>query len=1326
MRLSTSLLLWVLLGLSWPAWAQEPAKQVRLQWQGQDLVFPQRGQGVKVPSFAGATFAPGQRVPSVSVAINGYAVDLQVLNPRYEAFTTREAAAFASASVDATPQFSLQHGIENRQHVTLAALPAVRRNAQTSQLEKLLSFEYTYRLGTAPQARTTTRTYAPNSALSSGDWFKIGVTNDQLGNGGVFKLDKAFLRNLGLPVQSLDPRRLKLFGYSVGMLPQANSADRPDDLAENAIYFADNGSNNANFDDDEYFLFYSPGPHTWSYKDQRFTHALNIYADTAYYFLTIGSSNGRRVTLQPAVTGTPTTTISEYTDHFFYERELVNLLHSGRQWLGEGFNANAQKNFDFNDISNLVPGSSLQITSAVAATALPGQISTPTTFSLTLNGNSLGAPQSVPSLSCDPSIYGCYPEVANGNTTVYTATAPTGTTNLRVGLTYSGSRVDPAAAGYLDYLEIQARRQLTLGGSPLLFRSLDNLVPNGISTFVLQNATANTVVWDVTDPRQAQSVAHANGRFVARTNTLHEYAAFSPTSSFATPRAFGRVANQNLHAIGATSPIDLVIVTPPVFKAQAERLAAHRRTHDGLNPTVVTTQQIYNEFSSGGQDITAIRDFVKMIYDRPNGRTGRLYVLLFGDASYDYKADASNDRSQLPAWWASRPLRDADNQNFVPTYEAASSFNRVGSFPSYCSDDFYGFLDDNEGEWSEDGSAGSDMLDAGIGRLPVRFPINQPNSTSEAVTMVDKLIGYDSPTAQGKWRNRLTFVADDGDNNEHLSNAEISANPIMATLPAFQVGKVYLDMYPQQSTSGGQGSPAANAALDASLEQGTLLAGYAGHGGPRGWMDEKILTNASVLQLQNQQRLTFMFTGTCDFAWYDDPAFNSAGEQVLTDTRGGGIGLLTTTRLVYASNNQQLANRFFDVMFKRNPSTGQWPRVGDAVAVSKNLDNIDVQNRNFTLLGDPSMRLAMPYLTARATRVSEANDPTHAAIDTLRALQQVQLEGEVVHPVTGALQTAFQGKVQVTVYEKMSVIRTLGNESPGDTTNVRVQKDVVYDGKGTVRNGRFSVQFVVPKDINYSYGFGKISLYAYDSLNNVDAHGANPRIVIGGARTIALTDSIPPVIRLAMDDTTFVFGGLTKPTTTLLARFSDASGINTAGTGIGHELTATLDNDPSKVTVLNEYYTADVDKFTSGRVSYLFKNLSIGPHVLRIKAWDTFNNSAEKEIEFIAARNEKLALEHILNYPNPFAGHTTFHFDHNRSGDALDVQVQIFTVSGKLVRTLTAYVLTSESHVSSISWDGRDDYNDQLARGVYVYRLSVRTPHDGSRVSKFEKLVLLN
>jgi hypothetical protein len=828
------------------------------------------------------------------------------------------------------------------------------------------------------------------------------------------------------------------------------------------------------------------------------------------------------------------------------------------------------------------------------------------------------------------------------------------------------------------------------------------------------------------------SAAPGTGNFVAPTDSVREFVAFTG-SDFPLPRLFkGAVTPQNLHArLNLNGQLDLVIVTYPAFKAEADRLAAHRRSHDKLNVEVVTTTEVYNEFSSGGQDITAIRDMMKMVYDR-NTSSKQNYLLLFGDASYNYKSDPTNDLTQVPAWWAERSPLEADNsgQNYVPTYESRESFalifsrrNGLGN-ATYCSDDYFGFLDDNEGEWSENGGS-NELLDIGIGRLPVRTPRGQPRSTAQAALVVNKLIRYDEPTSFDKWRNRLTFVADDGEQSIFITSAcEPLSESIQANHPEFNMHKVYLDLYPQAIASGGQRSPDCNQAIDESIEQGSLVTHYSGHGGPKAWADEQILTKQSVLSLQNRNRLTFMVTGTCDFGTYDNPEEDSGGELILTDIEGGAIGLFTTTRLAFADQTVSVANQFYNITFTGGQT--QLPRLGESVQYAKNNGDRGVTTRNYVLLGDPTTRLAVAQQEVALDSIN-GHAASTASVDTLRALSTVKLSGVVKSGQ--ALNQQFTGKAHVTVYEKPLIVKTLKNEPDDNFVDVPIQENIIYDGQATVRNGRFKVSFVVPKDINYSIGLGKIQLYAKDSVHVVDAKGYQTAAV-GGADALAQQDTIPPAIKLFMDRESFVFGGVTGTTTTLISHLSDASGINTAGSGIGHEITATLDNDASKLTVLNDFYTADVDSYQSGKVKYLFKELSTGPHVLRLKAWDTFNNSAQQEIEFIAASTEKLALEHVLNYPNPFSTKTTFQFDHNRTTEDLDVQVQIFTVSGRLVRTLRTTIVGSSPHVGrdqdALTWNGRDEYEDQLARGVYVYRVSVRSQRDGATASKFEKLVILN
>ncbi|MBO0357771.1 type IX secretion system sortase PorU [Hymenobacter sp. BT186] len=1286
----------LLLGFS--AQAQDGRRTValRLQWEGYHQVPGSDYTLRKVPAFMLAHYQTRSLFGSYVLRVAGTVAEGELRNATYAPFSAADAALLKNPSLPLATTIVANEAVERGQPISFVTVPAVRRNAQSGQFEKLISAEYSYIPGAPTVRRGQQITYASNSVLATGNWYKIGVPKS-----GIFKLDYDALRLLGLDVQSVDPNRIQIFGNATGLLPQPISTSRPDDLVENAVYFS--GNTNTNLENGEYFLFYARGPHVWERVPgaQRFQHIQNIYSDTAYYFVTVAAPprTGRRVQAAPAIGAANAPAISQFTEREFYEKELVNLAKSGRQWLGEGFRSGTPQSFSFGSITDVVAGSTVQVTASLAGNSYSAQ-----SFQVAVNGASVGT-----QILAGASNRG-FPEYANTSVQTYSVAAASSSTGLRVSLTYNGS--DASDNGYLDYLEVNALKPLRLNGSAQEFRSFSNVRPGSISQFNITGG-AGAMVWEVTNPRRARSYpVSATGSFVAPTDSLREFVAFTPTGTFDKPTNLGRVANQDLHA-SLNSTIDLVIVTHPLFLPQAEALATHRRTHDGLKVAVVTTTQVYNEFGSGGQDVSAIRDMMKMVYDRRNLPSRRQYLLLFGDASFNYKGGIAT-------------------QNFVPTYESRESFapiyGRANGFgpQTFCSDDYYGLLDDTDGEWREDGPG--ETMDVSVGRLPVRIPSGQAAST-QATLVVNKLIAYDTKSAMGNWRNRFTVVTDDGDNDLHVVAGENLARWVSNSHPVYNVNKNYLDLYQQITGASGEKSPDAERAVDESFEQGSLIINYNGHGGPDGLAQEQLVSHASVLRLQNKNRPTFMVTGTCDFSYYDNPDKDSAGEQALTDVEGGAIGLYTTTRLTFADGNA-LTIPFYDSIL--SVSNAPRTRVGEAIRYSKNQNTGYSINRNYVLLGDPSAHLAQPDLAMSLDAVNDKPIIT-ASIDTLKALSTVKLSGSVHNNRlgNGAVDATFSGTTQVVVYDKPTIIKTLGS-TPGDSIkSIRIQENVIYSGQATVRAGRFSVQFVVPRDINYSVGLGKVSLYAKDTVRTIDAHGYRS-VPIGSTIAVANLDTIPPKITLHMDNMAFVYGGLTAPTTTLLARLFDESGINTAGSGIGHEITATLDNDPARLTVLNDFYTANVDSFQSGNVRYLFKDLATGPHVLHVKAWDTFNNSSIKDIEFIAAQTEKLALSHVLNYPNPFAKQTTFHFDHNRSGEELDVQVQIFTVAGRLVRTLQANIPASGSHVpaspndTSLSWNGRDEYNDQLARGVYVYRVSVRSSKDQATTSKFEKLVILN
>ncbi|MFD2248501.1 type IX secretion system sortase PorU [Pontibacter ruber] len=1256
---------------------------ITLTWKGYEQVLPVANLPGKVPSFTGASIDYAERLPYYRLQLPNLSINnFQLQHPVYEPFSQEDQKLFRQEAIGESPAIYILHGRQNKVPVSMVSILPVRRNPQSGQLEKLVRFSYTYTSAQTNATQSTRRSkadFSSNSVLSTGDWYKLAVTSS-----GIHKIDKAMLQSLGINTTNLNPKTIQLFGNAGGMLPQANNAPRPDDLTENAIWVA--GEADGRFDDADHILFYAQGPHTWKYDatDKLFRHELNVYSDTAYYFLRVGAAPGARIATRAQAAGAAQS-ITTYNERLYHERDQKNMVYSGREWYGEEFSSfSTTREFSF-PVSDIVPGSEIKLTAFLMANS-PADCS----FTLKLNNQALGT-QNIGNRGNYP----YHPEGVNSIKTYSINQQAVGqSADLKVTLQFNPG-ASSTSLGYLNYLELNLERQLKLYGEQTAFRSLASMAAP-VGTFRIAGAPATAAVWDVTNPLQpiAQQTTYTSDlSFTTSTDVLREFLVFQNGSGLK-PVARGKVANQNLHALNQNGDLDFVILTHPGFLQEANRLAAHRSSHSNMQVAVVTTTQVYNEFSSGAQDVTAIRNFMRMLYSRSNKSNDNImYLLLFGDASYDYKNRLNN------------------NTNFVPTYQSRESLHPI---TSYSSEDYYGFLDEEEGEWAEN-SSGDHLLDIGIGRLPAKTP-------TEAATLVDKIIAYDSPNHFGKWRSRITLVSDDGDYNEHQDDAEFLANYVESEQPKYNPNKVYLDLFPQQVVANGQRSAEASAAVEKAVEQGSLLINYTGHGNEVSWASEQILTLPQINNWRNKDRLTFLLTATCEFGRYDDPSRASGAEQALLNAQGGAVGLITTTRPVYSNGNRVLNRNFFKHAF--TPINDRMPRLGDLAQRTKNSSITDnasgsrgVNNRNFTLLSDPSMELAYPDLQANITHVNGKA----AGTDTLQALSKVTLAGKVA-TAAGAVESSFNGILNLTVFDKQTTGNTLGDEG-ARSVPVKLRESIIYDGQATVTNGLFEVTFVVPKDITYTYGTGKINLYA--SNQTTDAMGATNSILVGGTAAGVAADNTPPTIELFMDNESFVFGGNTSKNPILLAKLFDENGINTAGIGIGHEITATLDEGRENPITLNDYYTSEMNSYQSGSIKYNLKDLDAGPHSLRLKAWDTHNNSAEEYIEFIVSNDARIALEHVLNYPNPFSTKTTFHFDHNRSGENLDIQIQIFTVTGKLVKTLETTTFASTPHVAELTWDGKDEFNDALARGAYIYKVNVRSQQDGAKTSKFEKLVIL-
>ncbi len=1142
-------------------------------------------------------------------------------------------------------------------------------------IEKLVSGELDVTIVNKPQQRSSGRSvdWAANSVLATGSWYKIGVPAN-----GIYKIDAAFLNSLGINTSNIDPRNIRIYGNGGGMLPEENADFRYGDLQENAIVVV--GENDGRFDQGDYVLFYGKGPNQWNYKPatQRFEHEVNHYSDLYYYFITTSLGQGKRIGTV-ASTSNPNNFSAAFDDFAFHEKDEYNVLQSGREWYGDIFNFSVtNRNFPFT-FSNLDASVPVSLKASLIARSTSAQ----STFNISANGQNI-ASEVIGAVGISYTNSYAIEKITN-------ATFNSNSGNINIGLTFSNSST--SAEGYVNFIELNVRRNLSMTGNEMAFRDKTTLGNGRITQFNLANANGNIKICDITDPVNAVFITHTmNGntaQFSASTESLKEFVAFYESGNFPAPVASGSVANQNLHAIGQP---DMLIVTNENLYSSAMSLANYHIQKNGLSVKTVKVNDLYNEFSSGTPDISAIRDFVRMVYDKAGSDVNLLprYLLLFGDASYDYKD------------------RIANNTNYVPTYESPNSLDPINTFNT---DDYFGCLDESEGGSMVDNN---DYLDIAIGRIPVKTP-------SEAQDVIAKIMNYQSPNSLGNWRNEITFVADDEDGNLHFRDAEAVANYVDTTHRAYNLHKIYFDSYQRISTPGGNRYPDVNDAINRKIFSGTLIFDYVGHGGINGLASERVLYASDVTSWNNVNKLPLFVTATCELSKFDDPAITSVGEQILLKPNGGGIAMVTTLRLVFASANRELNENFFKNIFKPLPN-GNMPTIGEVVSMVKNnltSGSANTNMRKFILLGDPAVILNYPSQSVVTASVSGVRSST--IVDTLRALSKVTITGEV-QDKSGNRLNNFNGIVYPTVFDKKSTVQTLKNSSSSLFASFEVLRNIIYRGKASVTNGNFSFTFVVPKDISYSYGNGKISYYADNGF--IDAHGYDEDIVVGGTADSFSVDNLGPEITLYMNDEKFAFGGITDENPILLVKLKDDNGINTVGTGIGHDITGMLDQNTQNTYILNEYYSAALDDYTTGEIRYPLSKIPEGRRNIKVKAWDVYNNSSEGYTEFIVSKSAGLALGHVLNYPNPFTTSTSFQFEHNKPGQPLFVQVKIFTVSGKLVKTIQQDILSDSYRVDNIKWDGLDDFGDRIGRGVYVYKVQVRA-EDGASAHQFEKLVIL-
>lgn len=1146
--------------------------------------------------------------------------------------------------------------------------------------------------------------------LQSGNFYKIKVDKT-----GIFKITKKFLQDNGINPNQVNPKHFRIYGNGGVMLPEFNRDLRFSTLQENAIQVV--GEEDGKWDNEDYALFYAQGPNGFNLYENSISkgnkrqetridkpiHLQNIYEDYAYYYINFDKGEGKRV--ENMSVDIPQNLITRYDDYQFINEEKYNLMKIGRIWVGDAFVKD--KSVVFNTKSAIREEDNIYYKVSIVANKSQGNsvdfnINEKNRETLNISNNSQDFLQI---------------RRFNGKVSGLSGNA------ISLNITPSLS-VNPNGSFYFDYAEVVYKEDLKFNGSQMNFRDFSIHENSGnLYGFSVANASDVEQIWNVSDITNASRMVNKSGNntnfnFGYKADSEYfnnEFVAFQHSAAY-TPLFVEKVENQDLHSL---QNIDYLIITNNEMFSEAKRLAQYHEEKNNYRVAIVDVTKIYNEFSSGSQDITAIRDFISYL---KNERGGLKYVLIIGDTSYDFKN------------------RISGNDNIVPSYQSENSGSFIGSFVT---DDYFVMTDSQRSKLIH-----SVLPDVPVGRLPAA-------NIFEAKILVDKTLAYYNALPKqsspfGEWRMKLDFVVDDDTEGGAFHNMmeDIIKNNFekesTTDRKEYNVRKLYLDASPQESSPGGQRYPQINQSISSGISN-SLYMFYFGHGGINGWAQERVLTSDEISNFNNfnsaYTRFPLVSTITCEFTLWDTPDVNSAGEQVIKHKNGGATTMITSSRALSVSYGRNFTDIFTKHIF--NLQDNDFNTLGEAHLKAKREYGIHSDHLRVNFLGDPAMKLSRPkpYL-----KIEKIETPVNGQ---LRALDFVKILGFVSNE-DGSINEKFNGRVAFNIFDKKTDKTTLNNDNISSLEpklSYQEEGNAIVKASGKVVNGKFEVEFYMPKEINYTLGDGRMLGYA-DNFETAkqDAYDvySNQTVKIGDINPNGVNDNEPPKIKLYMNNTNFVDGGITNQNPNLLACVTDDIGINATGAGIGHDITVILDGEVINTIQLNDFYTSgenngcinpSLSDYQKGSVLYPFKNLKVGEHQLVFKVWDINNNSATASLNFIVQdeASQKLQLNRLLNWPNPFTDKTYIQFEHN-CNDALDVNVQIYTITGKLVRTLSQSVL-AEPYLEgfrtprfAIEWDGKDDFGALVGKGTYIYKVLARSQNQekckGSATA-IEKMVIL-
>lgn len=1237
-----------------------------------------------IPTFEEAVFYPGNKLPfygqniEIGTDYRHYDYHVKVEYPEYQELSKNEVAAIAGFThkLDSIPSPDIHLGISAKQGILeVSFIPLVYREGK---YWKILSFKL--KLDKRPAVMRVAaeqgidEKYTKNSVLSTGKWVKIQVDET-----GVYKITNSELAKMGFS----NPAKVRLYGYGGFILSQDLRDSRIDDLQEVPLW-RESG----------YVLFYANGTIRWTRNPnvsstsatsamEGYKHQQNNYANHAYYFLTESEADPKKFPQITSLDDSGVRTVNTFPDYALYEKEGFSWYRAGSQLYDDyDFKTGNTQSYTF-DVTGITDGP------AWVTVAFSSSCSASTTVKTEINKKSIG------SLNLSRATDSGVAQLGSEMFPWQGAKADKTVVTLNHNCPSNGS-------GRLDYIRLNYTRNLALYGDFTKFRQLSD----GKVKFVVGGADENTRIWDVTDVEGYRwmegSLSGNNLSFVTQNEIDKEYVAVNVKGTFGKVKVVGEVPNQNLHAFEG---IDMIIITPDNsgMVAQAERLAEAHRVKDGISVEVVTSQQVYNEFSSGTPDATAYRWLMKMLYDRAGTSEEKRpkYLLLFGDCAWDNR--------MLSIDW-----RKYDPKDFLLCYESVS-FHKINS---YVMEDYFGMLDDTEAATTDDSSLARDKVDLGIGRFPVR-------TVDQARQVVDKTIAYMNNEEIGSWKNTVCFLADDAE-LEHIQNANSLAIGVEKNDSNFIVKRVYWDAYKREASATGYSYPGARQRILEILNEGVLYVDYSGHGSPNELSHERVLKIEDMQQLRSP-RLSFWFTAGCDVSPLDS-ADDSFGESGVLNAKGGMIGLIASTRETYGSSSVKLNRQFTNFVLStdgngKRLTTGEALRKAKCALLTPGSGDSDVTRNKlqYVLIGDPALSLAFPSdytVVVDMLNGHSVEDGAH----TVKAGSKVTVKGKIVD-ANGKVVEGYNGTVYPTVFDSKEEVVTLNNANSGKYTYEDRSK-ILFAGSDSIRKGEFAFTFPVPLDINYSYESGLINFYTTENESGREGRGYFADFLVGGTDDSVMNgDTLGPKINLYLNTPDFVYGGLVNETPMLVAELEDVDGINAVGNGIGHDLVAIIDNSATYTYVLNSYYTSVLGDYTRGTIRYSLPELPEGKHTLLFRAWDVKNNSSSKELEFEVRKGLKPGLFDVDCTKSPARENTTFILSHDRPEAELDICISVYDFAGRLVWSCMESGISSDNYYY-VDWDLTSNAGQRVQPGVYVFRASIAS--GGSKEStQSRKIVIL-